>query len=745
MHSLLNQQNNTLFLSSVAEWLMQSGNAQHYAFYELEPEEFAILLRKFYYCVRAKNGELYSKSALKNIRAGLHRFLTSPPHNKLFNIMHDPIFKKCNDVFDGYVTKLREEGQVLNNPKPTVEPEDVAKLYTNVFDNTPKGLQYRVFWELCLHFGRRGREGLRDLHKKSFEVQTDAKGQKFVQNAYHEHEKCKTGKGKNVTEKEPKMYAVPGSKDCPVMHYERYIKSLHPQCDALFQRAKKRFTREGLGYDNAPLGIHTLSDMMVKMTELGKLSQHYTNHCIRKTCVTALADSGFEAKDIMTVTGHKNVQSLDPYLGKASDKRKKSMSDALSRYGKAVEVEAPCGNTSTTATVSSGCDNNAQTSAAANVHAQNESSGNNDAFEFAVPAPVRSVRQTMRANAKSRPMGQPEMSTSTMANSMYVGDLQLSDDDLSDFQSAPPVRMLGRRRRSATATATVARPPPDLDSIMIPEYPPVNLPPSLEDFQPTRATSVSGEGLPRATSVFGEGLQRAQSTSAIPLHHGIGDDVDDIESLPSMVPPVKRRRSTTAPASLAPINRPSSSSDQAPLLPAPIPVFRAKAQVATPCASNRTTATASTSNNTTVNKLVSVTTTTPNTIAPMITAADATPDEIESFEATQAFIAHDISWDELDKETVDAPLPPNIPKAPSSKPTNKSAQKQANKCTRNDSQPAHQLLQSQLNDVESGNGVDEDMLQHSGANSMQFMQQSTGSLFAGAVLNNCVFHIHLHQ
>ncbi len=280
---------------------------------------------------------------------------------------------------------------------------------------------------------------------------------------------------------------------------------------------------------------------------------------------------------------------------------------------------------------------------------------------------------------------------------------------------------------------------------MIPEYPPVNLPPSLEDFQPTRATSVSGEGLPRATSVFGEGLQRAQSTSAIPLHHGIGDDVDDIESLPSMMPPVKRRRSTTAPASLAPINRPSSSSDQAPLLPAPIPVFRAKAQVATPCASNRTTATASTSNNTTVNKLVSVTTTTPNTIAPMITAADATPDEIESFEATQAFIAHDISWDELDKETVDAPLPPNIPKAPSSKPTNKSAQKQANKCTRNDSQPAHQLLQSQLNDVESGNGVDDDMLQHSGANSMQFMQQSTGSLFAGAVLNNCVFHIHLHQ
>ena len=53
---------------------------------------------------------------------------------------------------------------------------------------------------------------------------------------------------------------------------------------------------------------------MKKMSELGGLSQIYTNHCIRKTTVTTLDKNGFQPKDIMTVTGHRSVAALMPYM-----------------------------------------------------------------------------------------------------------------------------------------------------------------------------------------------------------------------------------------------------------------------------------------------------------------------------------------------------------------------------------------------------------------------------------------------
>ena len=74
------------------------------------------------------------------------------------------------------------------------------------------------------------------------------------------------------------MFAHPGDLNCPVYHYKRYLSLLHPHCPALFQHAKKKFalTRVNdakipLGYNNAPVGYHTLLDFMKKMVDGGGL------------------------------------------------------------------------------------------------------------------------------------------------------------------------------------------------------------------------------------------------------------------------------------------------------------------------------------------------------------------------------------------------------------------------------------------------------------------------------------------
>lgn len=59
------------------------------------------------------------------------------------------------------------------------------------------------------------------------------------------------------------------------------------------------------------------------------LSQVYTNHCIRATCITTLDNNGFEARHIMSITGHKSETSIRAY-SKTGLETKKRMCDVLS-------------------------------------------------------------------------------------------------------------------------------------------------------------------------------------------------------------------------------------------------------------------------------------------------------------------------------------------------------------------------------------------------------------------------------
>ena len=54
------------------------------------------------------------------------------------------------------------------------------------------------------------------------------------------------------------------------------------------------------------IGIKTLSNMMKTISSDAGLSQIYTNHCIRATCISTLDNNGFVASHIMSITGHKS-------------------------------------------------------------------------------------------------------------------------------------------------------------------------------------------------------------------------------------------------------------------------------------------------------------------------------------------------------------------------------------------------------------------------------------------------------
>ena len=187
-------------------------------------------------------------------------------------------------------------------------------------------MQNNVLFDVISQFGRRGREGLRNLKKNSFIVLHDAKNRKYVKMAFNEADKTHHGLDSREKNKEPRMYENP-DKHCPVASFEKYISKLNPECPDFFQKPLQKIKND-IWYAAKPVGVNTLSSFMTRISKEAGLSRIYTNHCIRAYISTKLYESGFSNRAIMSVTGHRHENSLTSYVKPSEDERV-AMSNAL--------------------------------------------------------------------------------------------------------------------------------------------------------------------------------------------------------------------------------------------------------------------------------------------------------------------------------------------------------------------------------------------------------------------------------
>ena len=80
------------------------------------------------------------------------------------------------------------------------------------------------------------------------------------------------------------------------------------------------------------VGERSLGDMMKRISKEANLSRIYTNHSIRATTVTILDKSGFEARHVITVHGHRNESSTRAY-SKTDQTANRRMSETLTAAG----------------------------------------------------------------------------------------------------------------------------------------------------------------------------------------------------------------------------------------------------------------------------------------------------------------------------------------------------------------------------------------------------------------------------
>ena len=82
----------------------------------------------------------------------------------------------------------------------------------------------------------------------------------------------------------------------------------------------------------APLGKNEICKLMKTAAQSAGLQGNFTNHTVRKTCISRLMDAEVSLNYVAQLSGHKNLKSLDSYKAASADHQRK-MSLILSRSG----------------------------------------------------------------------------------------------------------------------------------------------------------------------------------------------------------------------------------------------------------------------------------------------------------------------------------------------------------------------------------------------------------------------------
>ncbi|XP_050954722.1 zinc finger MYM-type protein 2 isoform X1 [Labeo rohita] len=259
-------------------------------FKTVEKSELNTVLREYYGSIRTSKGELYGISSYVGLRAGLNRFVNDPPINRAWNLMQDAEFRSANNVFKGVVKQIRRSGRDITTHYPPISPEDQHLLkHSPALDpGNPKGLLNKVWYDIQLHFGLRGKEGNRHLQPDSLALNRDQNGFKYFTMTLNED--------KNLQEKDKKnrraMYEEPGNPLCPVASLEKYLSKIPSDAKALYLQPKRTYViTDEMWYTSFPLGVNYLSQMLPKICKEAGMRTTYTNHSLRLTAIQRLTES----------------------------------------------------------------------------------------------------------------------------------------------------------------------------------------------------------------------------------------------------------------------------------------------------------------------------------------------------------------------------------------------------------------------------------------------------------------------
>ena len=176
-----------------------------------------------------------------------------------------------------------------------------------------------MWWLLTQFFGLRGRQEHHAMKMEDFQLCKNDEGMEFVQFTEGPTKTRQGGLQSKNRDFQPRMFSVGGER-CPVAIFKQFVerRPLNMRWSGPFYLSIKRnrTLNDNIWFKTQPMGVNTISNMMkttVAGTSLEESHKKFTNHSARKTTVSKLKKANVERSDIVKVTGHRSVQSLDDY------------------------------------------------------------------------------------------------------------------------------------------------------------------------------------------------------------------------------------------------------------------------------------------------------------------------------------------------------------------------------------------------------------------------------------------------
>lgn len=195
----------------------------------------------------------------------------------------------------------------------------------------------------CISIGGVVKGCATSLRRHSSSKKMTVTGSIYYTMAYNEADKTHHGVDSRESLTDTRMYAMPDSELCPVQSLTLYLSKRNSKNDAFCQRPLTNVDQScDVWYYNAPMGHNTLGCMMSTISKASGLSRNYTNHCVRATTATVLAHAGVSSVGIMSVTGHRNEQSIKSYVNAPTMAQRCQYSETLQQVATGqVNVSSP--------------------------------------------------------------------------------------------------------------------------------------------------------------------------------------------------------------------------------------------------------------------------------------------------------------------------------------------------------------------------------------------------------------------
>ena len=295
----------------------------------IPPRELNDIICMFLLSVRRKDGSEYEPSSLRGMITSIDRHLKENYYPT--TITNGDEFYKTRSVLTTKQKSLKKQGKGNKpNAASALNDEQVELLWENgqLGCSTPESILNTLWFYNTAGFGLRGVDEHRQMTYGDVSLKTDADGIEYLEFTERSTKTRQGGDTTNIRQIKPKIWENTSNKSrCPVSVFKKYMQ-LRPadycnENDPFYIASNPRSTSDKFNFKPAtdywfkkqPIGVNKLATFMKRMSATlpGCDAKNLSNHSARKYLIQKLVDNEVPPTDIIQISGHKNVNSVNSY------------------------------------------------------------------------------------------------------------------------------------------------------------------------------------------------------------------------------------------------------------------------------------------------------------------------------------------------------------------------------------------------------------------------------------------------